>query len=137
MSNFKVFNTIEKFMKLYEADEDPTAAEGGVPAEGAEGAEGGAPPADGADATQPQEGAENENEPMANNERVEMAQLLIQALQKQPPSPGEIPEDKLKADENNAQDIINFVRSLVALNTSLSLDDETNSNTMAGAIKEI
>lgn len=137
MSNFKVFNTIEKFMKLYEADEDPTAAEGGVPAEGAEGAEAGAPPADGADATQPQEGAENENEPMANNERVEMAQLLIQALQKQPPSPGEIPEDKLKADENNAQDIINFVRSLVALNTSLSLDDETNSNTMAGAIKEI
>lgn len=142
MSNFKVFNTIEKLMKLYEADEDPTAIEGGdagadatepPPTEGGDmGAEGGDPTADPEAQANADQGTF-----MSDNQKAEMAQLLIQALQKEPPAPGEIPEDKLNANTNNADDIINFVRSLVALNTSLSLDDETNGNTMAAAMKEI
>lgn len=135
MSNFKVFNTIEKLMKLYEADEDPTAAEG-VDA-GADATE--PPPTEGGDPTADPEAQADADQGtfMSDNQKAEMAQLLIQALQKEPPAPGEIPEDKLNANTNNADDIINFVRSLVALNTSLSLDDETNGNTMAAAMKEI
>lgn len=135
MSNFKVFNTIEKLMKLYEADEDPTAAEGGDA--GADATE--PPPTEGGDPTADPEAQADADQGtfMSDNQKAEMAQLLIQALQKEPPAPGEIPEDKLNANTNNADDIINFVRSLVALNTSLSLDDETNSNTMAAAMKEI
>lgn len=135
MSNFKVFNTIEKLMKLYEADEDPTAIEGGDA--GADATE--PPPTEGGDPTaDPKAQADaDQGTFMSDNQKAEMAQLLIQALQKEPPAPGEIPEDKLNANTNNADDIINFVRSLVALNTSLSLDDETNSNTMAAAMKEI
>lgn len=135
MSNFKVFNTIEKLMKLYEADEDPTAIEGGDA--GADATE--PPPTEGGDPTADPEAQADADQGtfMSDNQKAEMAQLLIQALQKEPPAPGEIPEDKLNANTNNADDIINFVRSLVALNTSLSLDDETNSNTMAAAMKEI
>ena len=137
---FKTFETIARFRKLYEADEmeQDTAAD---PAEGGE-----AP----ADATDPNvggaEGAETDPtkqaDPeagvfMSDNQKAEIAKMLIDALMMTPPEPGTIPSNLMNVTTDNADEVIKYIQGLNALSAPLSLDNDTDENAMGGALKSI
>lgn len=142
---FKVFDTIANFRKLYEADEN---VEQEAPVEGdaqveQEAAEQAAP----VDATDPNNAAPEEgNNPeeqadpeagefVSDNQKAMFAKMLLDALMAQPPSPGTIPQQWMNATTDNADEIIKYVQGLNALEAPLSLDNESNPNSMAGALK--
>lgn len=137
---FKVFDTIANFRKLYEADENveqEAPVEGEVPTEQDV-------PADTADPNSgPQEESnnpENQADPEAgefisDNQKAMFAKMLLDALMTQPPSPGTIPQQWMNATTDNADEIIKYVQGLNALEAPLSLDNESNPSSMAGALK--
>lgn len=132
---FKTFETIAKFKKLYEADEmeqEPNAESADAtnpPAEGAEGAE--------SDATSdPNKQADPESGTfMSDNQKAEMAKMILDALMMTPPEPGTIPSNLMNVTTDNADEVIKYVQGLNALNAPLSLDNDANTNSMAGALK--
>ena len=158
---FKTFETIARLRKLYEADENveqgeqEPAPEGEVapeeqaPADDQANPEE-APPAD-ATAVQAEDPAAQENTPneveqqadpeagefISDNQKAMFAKMLLDALMAQPPSPGTIPKQWMNATTDNADEIIKYVQELNALESSLSLDNESNPKSMAGALKEI
>lgn len=142
---FKVFDTIANFRKLYEADENveqEALTEGDAQAE-QEAADEVAP----VDATDPNNIAPEEgNNPeeqadpeagefVSDNQKAMFAKMLLDALMAQPPSPGTIPQQWMNATTDNADEIIKYVQGLNALEAPLSLDNESNPNSMAGALK--
>lgn len=158
---FKTFETIARLRKLYEADENveqgeqEPAPEGEVapeeqaPADDQTNPEE-APPTD-ATAVQAEDPAAQENTPneveqqadpeagefISDNQKAMFAKMLLDALMAQPPSPGTIPKQWMNATTDNADEIIKYVQELNALESSLSLDNESNPKSMAGALKEI
>lgn len=132
---FKTFETIAKFKKLYEADEmeqDPNAESADAtnpPVEGAEGAEG--------DATSdPNKQADPESGTfMSDNQKAEMAKMILDALMMTPPEPGTIPSNLMNVTTDNADEVIKYVQGLNALSAPLSLDNDADTNSMAGALK--
>ena len=145
--NFKIFQTIEKFRKLYEADENMQQGddeqqempEGEAPQEGEMPADAAAPPTqetpEGAD---PNAQADPEaGEFISNNQKAMFAKMLIDALMSEPPAPNAIPKEWMNATTDNADEIIKYVQNLNALEKPLSLDNENDTNTMAGALKDM
>lgn len=132
---FKTFETIAKFKKLYEADEmeqDPNVEGGDAtnpPVEGAEGSED--------DATSdPNKQADPESGTfMSDNQKAEMAKMIIDALMMTPPEPGTIPSNLMNVTTDNADEVIKYVQGLNALSAPLSLDNDADTNSMAGALK--
>ncbi len=142
---FKTFETIARFRKLYEADEmtqDPAA----VPVEGGEapadatdpnaaGAEGAG---EGAGETDPNKQADPEAGVfMSDNQKAEIAKMLIDALMMTPPEPGTIPSNLMNVTTDNADEVIKYIQGLNALSGPLSLDNDTDENAMGGALKSI
>lgn len=132
---FKTFETIAKFKKLYEADEmeqDPNAESADAtnpPVEGAEGAEGDA-------ASDPNKQADPESGTfMSDNQKAEMAKMILDALMMTPPEPGTIPSNLMNVTTDNADEVIKYVQGLNALSAPLSLDNDADTNSMAGALK--
>lgn len=136
MGKFKVFDTIDKFMKLYEADEDPAAAEGGeeMPAEGAAGADATEPPAEGADPSETA-GVE-EGEFISKAQKAELAKLMLDALMAPIPPAGRVPANLMEATPDNADEIIKLIQGLVSIERPLSLDDSVPGESMANALKD-
>ncbi len=65
------------------------------------------------------------------------AKMLIDALMSEPPAPNAIPKEWMNATTDNADEIIKYVQNLNALEKPLSLDNENDTNTMAGALKDM
>lgn len=136
---FKTFETIARFRKLYEADEmeqdtttDP-AADGEAPADATDpaAAEGGAE-------TDPNKQADPEAGVfMSDNQKAEIAKMLIDALMMTPPEPGTIPSNLMNVTTDNADEVIKYIQGLNALSAPLSLDNDTDENAMGGALKSI
>lgn len=145
--NFKIFQTIEKFRKLYEADENMQQGddeqqempEGEAPQEGEMPADAAAPPTQEApEGADPNAQADPEaGEFISNNQKAMFAKMLIDALMSEPPAPNAIPKEWMNATTDNADEIIKYVQNLNALEKPLSLDNENDTNTMAGALKDM
>lgn len=135
---FKTFETIAKFRKLYEADEmeqNPNAEGGDAtnpPVEGVEGIEG----AEGDATSDPNKQADPESGTfMSDNQKAEMAKMILDALMMTPPEPGTIPSNLMNVTTDNADEVIKYVQGLNALSAPLSLDNDADTNSMAGALK--
>lgn len=136
---FKTFETIARFRKLYEADEMEQDA-------AAEPAEGGETPADATDPAAAEGGAEadptKQADPeagvfMSDNQKAEIAKMLIDALMMTPPEPGTIPSNLMNVTTDNADEVIKYIQGLNALSAPLSLDNDADENAMGGALKSI
>lgn len=164
---FKTFETIAKLKKLYEADENveqgeqEPAPEGEVAPEEQAQADAQAPVDDQANpeetppvdatAVQAEDPAAQENTPneveqqadpeagefISDNQKAMFAKMLLDALMAQPPSPGTIPKQWMNATTDNADEIIKYVQELNALESSLSLDNESDPKSIAGALKDL
>lgn len=137
---FKTFETIAKFRKLYEADEmeqDPNAESADAtnpPTESPEGAEG----VEGDTASDPNKQADPESGTfMSDNQKAEMAKMILDALMMTPPEPGTIPSNLMNVTTDNADEVIKYVQGLNALSAPLSLDNDADINSMAGALKDL
>lgn len=140
---FKTFETIARFRKLYEADEmeqDAAADPNADPAAGGEA------PADATDPAAAEGGAEadptKQADPeagvfMSDNQKAEIAKMLIDALMMTPPEPGTIPSNLMNVTTDNADEVIKYIQGLNALSAPLSLDNDTDENAMGGALKSI
>lgn len=120
MSKFKVFDTINKYIKLYEADEEAAGgAEQGAPAEDqpvdATGQEGNlAPPQ--AD----QQPKNPENIEVSPAEIVKWAEAMLQALAAEPIDIASLPPNIQKVTAENANEVLNAISALGSLNRSTS-----------------
>lgn len=137
---FKTFETIAKFRKLYEADEmeqDPNAESADAtnpPTESPEGAE--SPEAD--VVSDPNKQADPESGTfMSDNQKAEIAKMILDALMMTPPEPGTIPSNLMNVTTDNADEVIKYVQGLNALSAPLSLDNDADTNSMAGALKDL
>ena len=127
---FKIFETLENFRKLYEAAEDgmeQAPADATIPAP-----EGGDATADPDKQADPEAGIF-----MSDNQKAEMAKMILDALMMTPPEPGTIPSNLMNVTTDNADEVIKYVQGLNALSAPLSLDNDADENSMAGALKDI
>ena len=129
---FKIFETLENFRKLYEAAEDEMQAPADATAPAPEGAEGEDTAADPAKQANPEEGVF-----MSDNQKAEIAKMILDALMMTPPAPGTIPSNLMNVTTDNADEVIKYVQGLNALSAPLSLDNDADDSTMAGALKDI
>ena len=141
---FKTFETIAKLRKLYEADE---ASQLNIDEEQGDGAN---MSEAGADATNPSanNGEDLVSDPskqanpeagtfMSDNQKAEIAKMILDALMMTPPEPGTIPHNLMNVTTDNADEVIKYIQGLNALNAPLSLDNETDMNSISGALKDI
>lgn len=159
MKNFKTLEKLQRLIKLYEAQaEDPNA----VPEEDPEMMDDGTgeapvdsnadPNADPNAAVQPDptdaadNGADSDPENQANPEdgifisdikKAEFAKLLITALMNKEPEAGSIPQEMLNVTKDNADNVIQYVQSLLSLDSSLSTDNEADEDGFANSVKEV
>lgn len=137
---FKSLETINRFKMLYEADEQQNVEQPSANKEDNE---------QQMDATEPPtEDANEANNPegqaspelgtfMSDNQKAELAKMLLDALMLTPPEPGTIPSELMNVSTSNADQVIKYIQGLNALSGPLSLDNDSDSNSMAGALKEI
>ena len=130
---FKIFETLENFRKLYEAAEDEMQAPEQAPADATQPAPSGTDPA-----ADPNKQADPEAGVfMSDNQKAEMAKMILGALMMTPPEPGTIPSNLMNVTTDNADEVIKYVQGLNALSAPLSLENDADSSTMAGALKDI
>lgn len=140
---FKTFETIARFRKLYEADEmeqDAATDPNADPAAGGEALADATDPAaaEGGAETDPTKQADPEAGVfMSDNQKAEIAKMLIDALMMTPPEPGTIPSNLMNVTTDNADEVIKYIQGLNALSAPLSLDNDTDENAMGGALKSI
>lgn len=141
---FKTFETIAKFRKLYEAAEDEAAVTGDEnanPEDATAPQEDGVMPESETDedaASDPDKQADlNAGEFVSDNQKAVFAKMLLDALMADPPQPGTIPQQWLNATTDNADEIIKYIQGLNALEGPLSLENEHDPNSMAGALKQV
>ena len=109
IKRYKVFETIDRYMKLYEADEENTDMEEA-------GDEAAAAPSD---ATEPQD---DENDPsvqaepesgifISDNQKAQFAKMMLDALMTTPPESGTIPPELLNVTTKNADQVIKYIQN--------------------------
>ena len=137
IKRYKVFETIDRYMKLYEADEENTDME-------EVGNEDASAPAD---ATEPQN---DENDPsvqaepesgifISDNQKAQFAKMMLDALMTTPPESGTIPPELLNVTTKNADQVIKYIQNLNMLSAATSLDGggTENLDNLGGALKDI
>ena len=130
---FKIFETINNFRKLYEADEmnqDESAAS----------AEGGTiNPEQPADATNPPGTGEqdNANPNLEKGEKAQWAEIMLKALRMEPSKIGEIPSEFENITDENAEKVKNHIEAIVGLSAPLELDNELNDESMASGLNSL
>jgi hypothetical protein len=138
---FKSLETINRFKMLYEADEQQQNDEQApVNKEGDEQQmDATEPPAEDGNETNDLEGQASPELGtfMSDNQKAELAKMLLDALMLTPPEPGTIPSELMNVSTSNADQVIKYIQGLNALSGPLSLDNDSDSNSMAGALKEI
>lgn len=134
---FKTFETIAKLRKLYEADEtgqEETPENDGT----ADATNPPAPASEGDAASDPNKQADPESGTfMSDNQKAEMAKMILDALMMTPPEPGTIPSNLMNVTTDNADEVIKYVQGLNALSAPLSLDNDADKDSMAGALKSL
>jgi hypothetical protein len=130
---FKIFETINNFRKLYEADEmnqDAAAA----PAEGDM-----TNPEQPADATNPPgvEDQNNANPNLENGEKAQWAEIMLKALRMEPSKIGEIPSEFENINNENAEKVKKHIEAIVGLSAPLELDNELNDESMAAGLNSL
>lgn len=79
---------------------------------------------DNTDTINPEDNADVENgEFISDLKKAEFAKLILNALMQTPPEMGTIPDEYLNVTTNNADEVIKFIKNIISLNSSLSLDD--------------
>jgi hypothetical protein len=140
LKKLKVFETIEKYMKLYEAaDDENQQAEPDNAATDA--------PTDAADATEPQtegdmpeeQAAPEEGVFMSDNQKAQFAKMMLDALMMTPPDAGTIPNELMNVTTQNADAVIKYIQNLNGLNAATTLDDSSpqSLDNLTGALKDI
>ena len=140
IKRYKVFETIDRYMKLYEADEENTDIEEA-------GDEAASEPSEPADATEPQT---DENDPnvqaepesgifISDNQKAQFAKMMLDALMTTPPESGTIPPELLNVTTKNADQVIKYIQNLNMLSAATSLDGggTENLDNLGGALKDI
>jgi hypothetical protein len=128
---FKIFETLEKFRKLYEAAEQENPEEAAQePTDAAQTPQEGeaANPADATQAAEPQV--------TTDPQKAMYAKMMLDALMAEPPAPGTIPDEWLQSPNDHVDEIIKQIQGINALETSLSLQNEYDPNSIAGGLKD-
>jgi hypothetical protein len=66
-----------------------------------------------------------------------MAKMILDALMITPPEPGTIPSNLMNVTTDNADEVIKYIQGLNALSAPLALNNDSDENSMAGALKDI
>lgn len=128
---FKSLETINRFKMLYEADEQQNQEDATQPVDAA------APNSDEQENNPEEQASPELGTFMSDNQKAELAKMLLDALMLTPPEPGTIPSDLMNVSTSNADQVIKYIQGLNALSGPLALDNDSDSNSMAGALKEI
>lgn len=136
-----VFDNMDKVMQMItEADEENTDEEAQEGEEGGEGT-GEEQPADPTmTPEQPVEGEpadEGDGIYVSANQKAMLAKTMLDALQAQPPKPGEIPENLLNVTDANADEVIKYIQSLISLSNATSLEDNGEQSGLVNTLKEV
>lgn len=137
MGKFKVFDTINNYIKLYEADEEAAGgAEQGAPTEDqgedqavdATGQEGNPAPPQGE-----QQPKNPENIEVSPTEIVKWAEAMLQALAAEPIDIAALPPNIQKVTAENANEVLNTISALGSLNRNTS-EEQTIGNGLKNMI---
>lgn len=134
---FKIFETINKFKKLYEADEMNANPNAAADPNAAPAADATAPPEEEATSDPSKQADPESGTFMSENQKAEMAKMLLDALMMTPPEPGTIPSNLMNVTTDNADEVIKYIQGLNALSAPLALDNDTDEGSMGGALKNI
>jgi hypothetical protein len=74
---------------------------------------------------------------ISDNQKADLAKIMLDALQMTPPEPGTIPAELMNVTTDNADAVIKYIQSLNSLDGPLSLKNDSNENSLAGALKDI
>lgn len=130
MGKFKVFDTIDRFMKLYEADEDLTADGGEDTTQGTDATN---PPAEGGDSAP---SAENEAPPETDvakssvtislAQKIDWANIMLRALLLEPEtmSIGSLSDESLKITPQNVDEVMQQIKFAVDSSSPTALNDK-------------
>lgn len=139
LKRFKVFETLERYMKLYEAAEDETESAGAEETDSADEAP--------ADATEPQSSGDSPEEQaapeegvfMSDNQKAQFAKMMLDALMMTPPDAGTIPNELMNVTTQNADAVIKYIQNLNSMNAATALDSSTpqSLDNLTGALKDI
>lgn len=139
LKRFKVFETLERYMKLYEAAEDEAESAGAEETDSAAEAP--------ADATEPQSSGESPEEQaapeegvfMSDNQKAQFAKMMLDALMMTPPDAGTIPNELMNVTTQNADAVIKYIQNLNSMNAATALDSSTpqSLDNLTGALKDI
>ena len=145
-----VFDNMDRIMNLISeaaddeenqeegGEEEPAPEEGGVDPNAEMGDD--MPPADPTMAPQGQEGEpadEGDGIYVSANQKAVLAKTMLDALQAEPPKPGEIPENLLNVTDTNADEVIKYIQSLTSLSNAMSLEDNGDENGLVNSLKEV
>ena len=135
MGKFKVFDTIDRFMKLYEADEDLTAegSQDGAAPEGDTGVDATNPPTEGEGA-----GSTTENEAPPETDvakssvtislaqKIDWANIMLRALLLEPEtmSIGSLSDESLKITPQNVDKVMQQIKFAVDSSSPTALNDK-------------
>ena len=139
-----VFDNMDTVLQIIAeaAEEDPNAE--------AEGEEGEATSDDEMGEEQPEDptmGPSNEQQPegepadegdgiyVSSNEKAVLAKTMLDALQAEPPKPGEIPENLLNVTDANADQVIKYIQSLTSLSNATALADNGDEAGLVDTLK--
>ena len=134
--NFKIFDTLNRYKKLYEAAEDEIQE--GAPEGGEQSKDATEAPVEGDAASDPTKQADpNAGVFMSDNQKAEMAKMILDALMMTPPEPGTIPPNLMNVTTDNADEVIKYIQGLNALSAPLALNNDSDGNSLSGALKDI
>ena len=138
-SKKSVFDNMDSVLQMIAeaAEEDPNAEEEGTEEEGMEG-EGEQPmdPTMGeGDQAQGEPAEEEDGIYVSSNQKAVLAKTMLDALQAEPPKPGEIPENLLNVTDANADQVIKYIQSLTSLSNATALQDNGDTAGLVDTLK--
>lgn len=134
--NFKIFETINRYKKIYEAIQNEMEQGGDATEPAQQEVPQEQPQQEAGD--NPEEQASPENGIfISDNQKADLAKIMLDALQMTPPEPGTIPAELMNVTTDNADAVIKYIQSLNSLDGPLSLKNDSNENSLAGALKDI
>lgn len=130
-----VFDNMDKVMRMItEADEENQDEEGQEDAAEEQATDPTMAP------EQPAEGEpadEGDGIYVSANQKAMFAKTMLDALQAEPPKPGEIPENLLNVTDANADEVIKYIQSLISLSNATSLADNGEETGLVNTLKEV
>lgn len=140
LKKLKVFETIDHFMKIYEAAKEQDGEDMNMEQEDNNEE---VPQ----DATEPQSEGDTPEEQaapeqgifMSDNQKAQFAKMMLDALMMTPPDAGTIPNELMNVTTQNADSVIKYIQNLNSMNAATSLDGAApqSLDNLTGALKDI